>query len=331
MLLRAVLPGFNNKGITGMAFSGQSTASEVIAGIDLSGKTALVTGASAGLGIETVKALAGAGARVVMLARDPEKLATAREGILAELPAAQLETGLLDLADLASVRSAAAELSARFPQIHLLVNNAGVMACAQGATANGFEMQFGTNHLGHFLFTCLLAPALLAAAPARVVMLSSAGHKFSSVDLADPNYTLRPYDKWQAYGQSKTANALFAVALNQRLADRGVTANAVHPGMIVTELGRHLDDSDIEMLMARAEGRKSGFKSIPQGAATSVWAATSPQLEGRGGLYLEDCQIGEPEQAGNPDGGYSDYLLDAELAQQLWLLSEELLDEQISL
>lgn len=314
-----------------MTFNNESTTDQVIAGIDLQGKTALVTGASAGLGIETARVLAGAGARVVMLARDPDKLAAAVAGIQEQQADAQLETQLLDLADMASIRAAAASLLERFPRIHLLINNAGVMACPLQRTADGFELQFGTNHLGHFLFTCLLVPALAAAAPARVVNLSSAGHKFGGVDFEDPNYLQRDYEKWSAYGQSKTANALFSVALDSRLSGRGVNALAVHPGMIITELGRHLEPADIEALTARASDsdQVGGFKSIPAGAATSVWAATSPELEGRGGLYLEDCQVGEPEAEGDA-GGYAPHALDPAAAEQLWQLSEQLVEQQFA-
>jgi len=315
-----------------VTFNNESTTDEVIAGIDLHGKTALVTGASAGLGIETAKTLAGAGAQVVMLARDQGKLDAAVAGILEQQPDARIDTQLLDLADLASVRSAASSLLQRFAQIHLLINNAGVMACPLARTADGFEQQFGTNHLGHFLLTCLLAPALIAAAPARVVNLSSAGHKFGSVDFDDPNYLQRDYEKWAAYGQSKTANALFSVALNTRLSAAGVTAVAVHPGTIITELGRHLDADDIKALTSRISERASGsgqaigYKSIPAGAATSVWAATSAELEGRGGLYLEDCHIGEPELKGAADG-YAPHALDPAAAEQLWRLSEQLVGQ----
>jgi len=312
-----------------MTFNHESTTDQVISGIDLSGKTAVVTGASAGLGIETSRALAAAGARVVMVARDAARLDAAIGAIKETLPKAQLEAQLMDLADLASVRATAEALLATYPDIHLLINNAGVMACPQGLTADGFELQFGTNHLGHFLFTCLLVPALLAAAPARVVTLSSAAHRFSDIDFEDPNYQHRDYEKWQAYGQSKTANALFSVALNRRLRDSGVTANAVHPGMIVTELGRHLVQADIDALQERAAGRTVGFKTIPAGAATSVWAATSPQLETNGGNYLEDCHIGEAVPEGN-DGGYSPYALDEASAERLWALSEQLVGQQFS-
>ena len=312
-----------------MPFSQHSTTDEVIAGIDLRGKTAVVTGASAGLGIETVKTLAGAGARVVMVARDPARLEAAVDAVRQQHAEAALETRLMDLADLASIRAAADDLRQRFPGIHILINNAGVMACPFEHTRDGFELQFGTNHLGHFLFSCLLAPALLAAAPARVVTLSSAGHKFAGINFEDPNYQRRDYEKWQAYGQSKTANALFSVALNKRLSGRGVTANAVHPGMIVTELGRHLDRSDIESLQSRASEQQQQFKSIPAGAATSVWAATSPDLDGRGGLYLEDCQVGQEEQG--ESSGYTEYALDTRAAEALWKLSEELVGENFDL
>jgi NAD(P)-dependent dehydrogenase (short-subunit alcohol dehydrogenase family) len=312
-----------------MPFSQHSTTDEVIAGVDLRGKTAVVTGASAGLGIETVKTLAGAGARVVMVARDPARLEAAVDAVRQQHADAALETRLMDLADLASIRAAADDLRQRFPAIHILINNAGVMACPFERTRDGFELQFGTNHLGHFLLSCLLAPALLAAAPARVVTLSSAGHKFAGIDFEDPNYQHRDYEKWQAYGQSKTANALFSVALNKRLSGRGVTANAVHPGMIVTELGRHLDRSDIESLQSRASEQQQQFKSIPAGAATSVWAATSPDLDGRGGLYLEDCQVGQEEQG--ESSGYTEYALEPRAAEALWRLSEELVGENFEL
>ena len=308
--------------------SGQETTTdEIISGVDLSGKTAVVTGGSAGLGVETARVLAGAGARVVMAARDPAKLQAAVDQLMAANPNAKLETLIVALADLSSVRAAATELLERCPRIDLLINNAGVMACPLAHTRDGFELQFGTNHLGHFVFTCSLVPSLLAAAPARVVNLSSAGHKMGAVDLEDPNFERREYEKWLAYGQSKTANVQFSVALNARLSGRGVTVNAVHPGMIMTELGRHLQPADIEALQARSAGLDTTFKSIPAGAATSVWAATSAELEGRGGLYLEDCNIADPVNDSNPAGGYTDYALDAQAAEGLWQLSEQLVQQ----
>jgi NAD(P)-dependent dehydrogenase (short-subunit alcohol dehydrogenase family) len=197
-------------------------------------------------------------------------------------------------------------------------------------------MQFATNHVGHFLLTCLLAPALKAAAPSRVVNLSSAGHHMSAVDLDDPFFNDREYDKWVSYGQSKTANILFSVGLEKRLAGAGVHAYAVHPGGIMTELGRHLTDEDIAAMMERnnisdPEAFQAGFKTVPQGAATSVWAATSPELEGRGGLYCEDCHVAGPGAGGIRDGGYAPWALDPDAAERLWALSEELVDQRFEL
>ena len=314
-------------------FNTQSTTADVIHGVSLAGRVAVITGASSGLGVETARSLAGAGARVLLLARDREKLAAVATALLERDAGTQIDTALVDLADLDSVRRAAAEILSRYPEIDLLVNNAGVMACPLLRTAQGFEMQFGTNHLGHFLLSCLLAPALLAAAragrgEARLISLSSAGHKMGDLNPDDPNYERRDYDKWEAYGQSKTANALFAVGLDQRLAERGVRAFSVHPGMIMTELSRHMQQADYELLTtrARAQGREMQFKTVEQGAATSVWAATSAALEGRGGLYLEDCQVAEIAAAG-ADGGVESRAVDPAAADRLWALSEQLVDQ----
>lgn len=310
-------------------FDANSTTNDVMEGISLAGRTAVVTGASAGLGIETARVLAAAGARVLLVARDGKKLAPVLQSLQQQLPGAQLDSVLMDLADLDSIRAAAADIRSRFPHINLLINNAGVMACPLARTAQGFELQFGTNHLGHFLFTGLLAPALVAAAAesgqdSRVIALSSAGHRFGEVDFEDPNYQHRDYDKWVAYGQSKTANALFAVGLDARLKGRGVRAFAVHPGVIMTELSRHMVPEDFELLKAAAPpGEEMTFKSIEQGAATTVWGATSAQLAGRGGLYLEDCHIAEPAAAGK-SGGIAAYARDPALADRLWALSESL-------
>lgn len=312
------------------AYNARTTTDEIIAGVDLSGKTALVTGASAGLGTETCRVLAGAGARVVMLARDQAKLDAAAERLRQANPAALLDTQLLDLADLDSVRAAAQALLQRYPAIDLLIDNAGVMACPLGRTAQGFELQLGTNHLGHFLLTCLLAPALLAAAPSRVVVLSSGAHKISGVDFDDINYDNRDYEKWQAYGQSKTANALFALALDDRLKDRGVRAFSVHPGMIQTELGRHLTEDDIAMLMASAEDTNRSFKTVPEGAATQVYAATSGELDGHGGVYLEDCGIAEAS-AGDRAWGVEPHAADRDAAERLWQVSEDMVGQKFDL
>jgi NAD(P)-dependent dehydrogenase (short-subunit alcohol dehydrogenase family) len=304
-----------------------TTTDEVIVGADLSGKTAVITGGSAGLGVETGRTLAGAGARVVLVGRDEAKISAVVKQMRTDLPEADIDYQLMDLADLASVREAGSALREKLPQIHLLINNAGVMACPQAQTKDGFELQFGTNHLGHFLFTCLLLPSLLAATPARIVNLSSGGHRFSDVDFEDPNFEQRDYDKWVAYGQSKTANAQFSVALNQRLSGRGVTANAVHPGVIMTELGRHLQPEDLELLSASSPDMAMSFKTIPAGAATSVWAATAAELEGKGGLYLEDCQIGELKEEEGASSGYLSYALNPASAEKLWTLSEQLVGE----
>lgn len=306
-----------------MAF--ETTTDEVLQGVSLAGKVALVTGASAGLGVETVRSLAAAGATVVMLARDEQKLAAARDSLAGEVPLERLHIARLDLADLDQVREAAAGLLRDWPQIHLLINNAGVMACPLLRTRQGFEMQLGTNHVGHYLLTVLLAPALLAAArpgaAARVVNLSSAGHRMGDMHFDDPNYLQRPYDKWEAYGQSKTANVLFSVALDARLRDRGVRAFAVHPGAINTELGRHMNADDMRAMTRNLpEGTRLEFKSIPQGAATSVWAATAADLEGCGGLYLEDCHVAS---AAVPEDfeGVQAHATDPQAAERLWELS----------
>jgi NAD(P)-dependent dehydrogenase (short-subunit alcohol dehydrogenase family) len=316
-----------------------STADEVLAETALDDTVALVTGASSGLGLETARALAARGARVVMLARDRDKLEQAAAVIESQGLPGRLDTALLDLADLERVRGAAATLLDLYPRVDLLINNAGVMACPLGRTAQGFERQFGTNHLGHFLFTCLMAPALLEGArqgaDARVVNLSSAAHRFAAVDFEDPNYRQRDYDKWQAYGQSKTANILFTVALDRRLAGQGVRAFAVHPGMIQTELGRHLDEADIAAIRERAasavseDGAELGFKTIPQGAATTVYAATSADLAGQGGQYLEDCHVARVASEDSA-GGVQSYATDPELAERLWHLSEELVGESFN-
>lgn len=312
-------------------FNATSTADEVISGISLAGKFAVVTGASSGLGVETARVLSAAGAEVLLIARDQPKLQAVADDLRRQQPGAKLHTQCMDLADLDSVRAAAGEILRRHPRIHLLINNAGVMACPLARTAQGFEMQFGTNHMGHFLFTCLLAPALVAAAPGRVVNLSSGGHKFANFNFDDPAYFDRDYDKWQAYGESKTANILFTVALDKRLRERGVRAFAVHPGVIMTNLARHLQQADFELLNAKTPpGQKLEFKTVQQGAATTVWAATTAELEGRGGIYLENCQIARPAVAGG-DGGIEAYAVDAAAAERLWSLSEELAEQAVEI
>ena len=309
-----------------MILGPESTTDDVLAGIDLAGKRAVVTGASTGLGEETTRALASAGAVVTMAVRDQARGDAAAARIRAAVPSADLEVRLLDLASLASVRAFAAAFLAEHDRLDLLINNAGIMACPQGVTADGFETQFGTNHLGHFLLATLLAPALVAAAPSRVVALSSAGHRRSDVDLDDPGFETTPYEPWIAYGRSKTANALFAVGFDQRFAGQGVRAFAVHPGVIATELSRHLTDETLSALISSmSSAREVRYKSVPQGAATTVWAATSPELEGRGGLYLEDCHVAELTDDPEVSGGVRAYALDPDRADALWARSEELI------
>jgi len=308
------------------SFGEQTTTDDVIAGIDLHGSTAVVTGASTGLGLETARALASVGAHVVLAVRDRAKGTAALAAIRATEPGALVEFGILDLASLASVRAFADDVRQRVATIDILVNNAGVMYTPFERTADGFEMQFGTNHLGHFLLTNLLLPPVLAAAPARIVNLSSGGHRGSDIIWDDPNYERRPYDKFEAYGQSKTANILFTVELDRRFMSQGVRSYAVHPGMIATELSRHMTRDDMQELRARARsaptrpGQPGGLpslKTIPAGAATSVWAATAPELAATGGVYLADCQIAEA----------SEYALSEASASRLWAMSEDLVGQ----
>ncbi len=306
-----------------MALGFDTTTDEVLTGVDLSGRTAVVTGASAGLGRETARALAAAGAHVVLAVRDADgKGEAAATTIRDQVPGASVEVGALDLTSLESVREFARWFLERHDRLDLLVNNAGVMATPFGRTVEGHELQFGTNHLGHFLLTNLLAPALLAAAPARVVNLSSAGHQGSDIVWDDVDYERRPYDKWEAYGQSKTANILFSVELDRRLASQGVHAYAVHPGMIVTELGRHLNRDDIKDLGERAKSRGTSlpaYKSVESGAATSVWVATTAELADRGAVYCEDCHVSDV---------HAPWALNPESATRLWALSETMVGQE---
>jgi NAD(P)-dependent dehydrogenase (short-subunit alcohol dehydrogenase family) len=305
-----------------MAYGEQTTTDEVLDGVDLGGTVAVVTGASTGLGLETARALAAAGAHLVLAVRSDEKGAAATGSIRERVPDASLEHGVCDLTSLVSVRSFASSVLDRHPRLGLLVNNAGVMYTPLERTAEGFELQFGTNHLGHFLLTNLLLPALLAGAPSRIVNLSSGGHQSSDVIWDDPNYERRPYDKFESYGQSKTANILFTVELDRRLAAKGVRSYAVHPGMIATELGRYMTKDDMRELRERASRGPGGglpsYKSIEAGAATTVWAATAPELAGTGGVYLADCQVAQARE----------WAMDPERAARLWAMSEQLVGQR---
>jgi NAD(P)-dependent dehydrogenase (short-subunit alcohol dehydrogenase family) len=314
-----------------MTLGAETTTTDVLDGVDLTGKTAVVTGGSAGLGAETARSLASVGAHVVIAVRDAEKGKAAMDTIGEGVPGAKLELGTLDLASLASVRAFAQDTLARHDRIDLLINNAGVMACPFGRTTDGFEMQLGTNHLGHFLLTGMLAPALVDGAPARVVNLSSRGHLRGDIDWDDPHFHSRPYDKWEAYGQSKTANILFTVELDRRLASSGVRAYAVHPGVIITELARHLTADDFSDMQSRGPRGGFKFKDVDAGAATTVWAATSPELADVGGVYLEDCHIGEPATAPDSPGGYAPRAVDPDTARRLWSWSEDQVGESFTL
>ncbi|HEV8295904.1 MAG TPA: SDR family NAD(P)-dependent oxidoreductase [Acidimicrobiales bacterium] len=306
-------------------FGSETTADEVLAGVDLTGRLALVTGASTGLGLETARALGAAGACVVVMARTHEKATAAIDALRASVPRAELEPGVVDLASTASIRASAASFLDRHEELHLLVNNAGVMYTPFERTIDGFELQFGTNHLGHFLLTNLLLPTLLAGAPSRIVNLSSGGHRSSDIHWDDPNYERRDYDKFESYGQSKTANVLFSVELDRRLAGRGVHSYSVHPGMIRTDLSRYMTRDDLKELMARAargpSGGLPGFKSIGAGAATTVWAATAPELADYGGAYLADCGVSTE---------VAPWAVDAASAARLWALSEQLVGQEFT-
>lgn len=306
-----------------MALDGMSTTDDVLAGVDLSGRRALVTGATTGLGKETARALAAAGASVVLGARSAEKGEAAAASIRETVPDADLEVGVMDLASLPSIRAFGSAFAADGRPLHLLVNNAGVMATPFERTADGFELQFGTNHLGHFALTQHLLPVLVASAPSRIVNLSSEGHRTGGVDLDDPNYDQRPYDMWQSYGQAKSANVLFTVELQRRFGDQGVVAYAVHPGMVQTELSRYMTRDSIKELLDRVKSAPSNasgkvsYKSIPQGAATTVYAATS--TDPAPGSYLADCATSTP----------APHAMDPEVARRLWTLSEQLVGTPI--
>jgi NAD(P)-dependent dehydrogenase (short-subunit alcohol dehydrogenase family) len=308
----------------GSGFGAANTAEDVIGDIDLRGKTALVTGGYSGLGLETARVLAKAGAKVIIPARDREKARAA----LTTIPGAELE--MLDLMDPVSIDALAVRFLASGRPLHILVNSAGIMASPLKRDARGFEVQFSTNHLGHFQLTARLLPALQREG-ARVVSVSSRGHRISGVDFEDPNFARRDYDKWAAYGQSKTANALFALGLDSRGEAHGIRAFSLHPGTILSDLARSLSEAEIRAFDVHdADGKlridpEGDVKSVGQGAATSVWCATSPQLVGRGGVYCENCDIAELAPDGDTrKSGVRPWAADPLLADRLWSLSEEL-------
>jgi NAD(P)-dependent dehydrogenase (short-subunit alcohol dehydrogenase family) len=297
-------------------FNAESTAAEVIAGIDLTGRRAIVTGGASGIGVETARALAGAGAEVTLAVRDRAAGQRTAADITATTGNDRVRVAPLDLADLASV---AGFVAAWDGPLHILVNNAGVMAAPETRTPQGWELQFGTNHLGHFALATGLHDALISADGARVVAVSSLAHLRSPVVFEDIHFRTRPYDPWLAYGQSKTANILFAVEATKRWAADGITVNALHPGSISTSLQRHVDPAEIQRLRARLSSQIVQ-KTPEQGAATSVLLATSPLVDGIGGRYFEDCAEAEPGREGGVRG-VAAYALDQDAAARLWQVS----------
>lgn len=312
-----------------------TTTDEVLDGLDLSGRRYVITGAASGLGEESTRALAAHGAEITMLARYPEKNAEAAERVRSAVPDARLELGTVDLASFASIRQFASGFLAEHDAIDVLMNNAGIMACPESKTADGFELQFGTNHLGHFLLTALLCPAVMAGNEPRVVTLSSAGHATCDIDLDDINFEAGDYDPWNAYGRSKTANARFARGLARRFGGQGLQSYSVHPGGIMTALGRHLTEELMNQMMTRSRERAAAsgqeasefkFKSLGAGAATQVWASVA-DLAAHNGSYLADCQVGV--ESGNPNTtGFMSYLLDDAGTDRLWTVSEKLVGQK---
>jgi NAD(P)-dependent dehydrogenase (short-subunit alcohol dehydrogenase family) len=318
------------------SFGATSTTDEVLQGVNLSGKRVLVTGVSAGIGVETARALAAHGMEVVGAARDLSKAQAATEQVRAQARSGgSLHLVQLDLASLDSVRRCADGLLAAGKPFDMIIANAGVMAPPKGTTRDGFETQFGTNHLGHFVLVNRIASLLRPGS--RLVNLSSAGHRYADVDLEDPNFEHTPYAEFIAYGRSKTANVLFAVEFDRRHKARGVRATAVHPGAIHTELARYMTAEARDQLVASINASLPkgaapfSYKSIPQGAATSVWAACVADAAAVGGRYCEDCHVAEINRVPGVRGGVQPYALDPQHAQALWQRSEEWVGERFTL
>ena len=320
------------------SFGATSTTDDVLSGVGLKGKRILVTGISAGIGVETARSLAAHGAQVVGAARDLNKAKTASEQVrkVAAANGGSFELVELDLANLKSVRACADRLLEKGEPLDVVIANAGVMATPFGHTADGFETQFGTNHLGHFVLVNRIAPLIRTGG--RLINVSSAGHRRSNVELEDPNFERTPYEPFVAYGRSKTANILFAVAFDRRHREHGVRAAAVHPGIIETELIRHMSPSwlqtrvdEINQQLAAAGKPPIHWKSIPQGAATSVWAGVVAPADEIGGRYCEDCHVGsvvaDEVPASAVSEGVRGYAVDPKTAEALWEKSEELVGE----
>ena len=302
-------------------YGADSTAAEVLDGVDLTGRRAIVTGGASGIGVETARALAGAGAEVTLAVRDRQAGERTAEDIIATTDNKRVLVAGLDLADRTSVAAFTATWAG---PLHILVNNAGVMAAPEARTREGWELQFATNHLGHFALTTGLYEALVAAGGARVVSVSSSAHLRSPVVFDDIHFRERPYEAWSAYGQSKTANVLFAVEAAKRWAADGIMVNALMPGGIRTNLQRYVTDAELERLRAESGGGAPRWKTPEQGAATSVLAAASPLLAGVSGRYFEDCDEAEPNRAGTRTG-VAAYALDPEQAERLWQVTAETL------
>jgi NAD(P)-dependent dehydrogenase (short-subunit alcohol dehydrogenase family) len=312
---------------TGSGFIAKSEPAQILEGIDLNGRIAVVTGGYSGIGLETTRALAERGVKVYVPVRDPAKA----EENLSDINGS-VSVDAMDLSDLASVKNYAQTVAEREQNLDLLINNAGIMACPETRVGNNWESQFAVNHLGHFVLTTSLLPQLLAGDGARVVCLSSIGHRRSDIRWDDIHFETSPYEKWTAYAQSKTANALFALGLDMKYRDQGVQGFSVHPGGIMTPLQRHLAIEEMEALgWTDAEGNlseqaKALFKSTTQGCTTTLWAATSPSLADTGGLYCEDCDVADLAAEDSPP--YFNVALWAaneESAMRLWELSENML------
>jgi NAD(P)-dependent dehydrogenase (short-subunit alcohol dehydrogenase family) len=300
-------------------FSRETTALEVVRDLDLAGRRAVVTGGASGIGVETARALAAAGADVTLAVRDTEAGQRAATDITGTTDNDRILVAPLDLADLGSVATFVRTWDG---PLHMLVNNAGIMASPEMRTEQGWEMQFATNHLGHFALATGLYRSLAAAGGARIVSVSSAAHLRSPVVFEDIHFRQRPYDPWQAYGQSKTANVLFAVDATRRWADDGIYTNALMPGAIRTNLQRYISEEELDRMRTQSGGGAASWKNPEQGAATSVLVAASPLVAGVGGRYFEDCQEAGPNQPGTRTG-YAPYARDPEAAERLWAVSEE--------
>ncbi|MEM9189120.1 MAG: oxidoreductase [Myxococcota bacterium] len=314
---------------TNSGYAAKTDGSVIIADLDLSGRVAIVTGGYSGVGLETTRALAAKGVKVVVPVRSPQKAKESLASIEGDVT-----TAALDLADLGSVRAFADSMLSELTKLDMLINNAGIMACPEARVGPGFESQFGVNHMGHFALTKALLPLLTKTPNARVVTLSSTAHKLSDIRWDDIQFEKGEYDKWQAYGQAKTANALFANALSRKLRDSGGLAFAVHPGGIFTPLQRHLPKEEMIALGwldengEPSELAKAGFKTPEQGCSTTLWAATAAALEGKPGVYCEDCDVAAPTDPDSPTArffGVNAHACNDESAEKLWSISEELL------